>query len=307
MTRHLSHPAFFYEGREEYLGGLVPFIEEGLRAEEPVFVAVPGPNLELVRGSLGDGAERVSFLDMTGLGRNPGRIIPAIRRFVDEQAAGGAVRFIGEPIWPGRSPAETAEATRHEALLNLAFGRTPMTILCPYDTAGLPREVVDDARRTHPELVIGGRRRPSREYAGWSLLADDGPPAGAPEAEDGPVVGTTAADLARLRQFVAGHAEGLGVGADRVGDLMVAVTEVATNALRHAGSPSTVRVWHDEEAMVCELSDGGRIADPLAGRHPPAADAECGRGLWLVNQLCDLVEMRSGQWGTNIRLRVALN
>lgn len=305
--RHLSHPAFFYETREEYLEGLVDFIEGGLRAGEPVLVAVPGPNIDLVRGSLDATADRVSFLDMTELGRNPSRIIPAIRHFVDEQPAGAPVRFIGEPIWPGRSAAETEEATRHEALLNLAFGETPMTILCPYDTAGLPPHVVDDARRTHPELMIGGRREPSREYAWWSLLADESPPTRAPGTEHGPSVATTGEDLARLRRFVAGHAHRLGVGVDRAGDLVLAVTEVATNALRHAGSPATVRIWNDERALVCELSDPGRIADPLAGRYIPAPDADSGRGLWLVNQLCDLVEMRSGHWGTNIRLRVALN
>ena len=298
----LRHPAFFYASREDYVAGLVPFITGGLQAGEPVLAALPGPNLDVVRSSLEDAAEDVTFLDMSKLGRNPARIIPAIGRFVKDRAAGGSVRFIGEPIWPGRPRAELEEATRHEALLNLAFGTTPMTILCPYDTTRLPAKVIDDARRTHPELLVGGHRRTSPEYAGWPLHPDDAPLPRAPAGES-----MTSEDVACLRHFVTDHARRLGVAADRVGDLAIAVTEVATNAVRHAGSPATLRIWNDRDAVVCDISDRGRITDPLAGRHLPAPDAESGRGLWLVNQLCDLVELRSGHWGTNIRLRVALN
>jgi len=55
----------------------------------------------LLREVLGDGAERVRFEDMHRLGRNPARIIPAWREFLDESAPEGRpVRGIGEPIWP---------------------------------------------------------------------------------------------------------------------------------------------------------------------------------------------------------------
>jgi hypothetical protein len=89
---------------------------EGLAAAEPVLVAVPGRRLDLVRAAPGPAAEAVSFADMVGLGRNPARIIPAIRRFTDSRRP-RRTRFVGEPVWAGRSAAETAEATRHEALI----------------------------------------------------------------------------------------------------------------------------------------------------------------------------------------------
>jgi hypothetical protein len=42
----------------------------------------------------------------------------------------------------------------------------------------------------------------------------------------------------------------------------------------------------------------------MAGRRRPAADALEGRGLWLINQLCDLVEMRSDPSGMTVRMHV---
>ena len=75
-----AHYAFFYRSQDEYAREVCSFVREGLAAAEPVLVAVPGRRLDLVRAALGPAAEAVSFADMVGLGRNPARIIPAIRR-----------------------------------------------------------------------------------------------------------------------------------------------------------------------------------------------------------------------------------
>ena len=53
--------------------------------------------------------------------------------------------------------------------------------------------------------------------------------------------------------------------------------------------------------MVCEVADGGRITDPLAGRLPPPRDRRGGRGLLLVNLVSDLVRIHTGGGGTTIR------
>ena len=158
-----EHEALFYRTAEDYLAGTVAFVQGGIAVGEPVFVSVPGPRVELLRGRLNGSHDRVRFADMTEVGRNPARIIGAIRQFID-QHAGRRVRFIGEPIWAGRDEAEIREATRHEALLNVAFADTPMTILCPYDAAGLDDATLADAHRTHPILVAADERRASLVY-----------------------------------------------------------------------------------------------------------------------------------------------
>lgn len=120
--------------------------------------------------------------------------------------------------------------------------------------------------------------------------------------------------LVALRRFVRRHARATGLDRGRTHDVLLAVTEVATNSLRHGGGGGTLWVWTEPAAdgssgraageLVCELRDAGHIQDPLAGRYLPSDDFEHGRGLWLVHQLCDLVEMRSDRSGTTTRLHV---
>src|SRR5579875_1742159 len=157
------HYALFYDNPGDYASGIAAFLAEGMAAGEPALVAVPAARHGLIQAGLnGVGASAV-FLDMTGLGANPSRIIPAIREFTSAHS-GRRTRFVGEPIWSGRTPAETAEATRHEALLNTAFADEPVTICCPYDTSGLDTAVLADAARTHPAICHHGRHQPSPGY-----------------------------------------------------------------------------------------------------------------------------------------------
>ena len=67
-------------------------------------------------------------------------------------------------------------------------------------------------------------------------------------------------------------------------------------------------IWHEDGELVCEISDGGgSIADPLAGRRRPDPLRPHGRGLWMINQVCDLVELRAGPTGTTVRLHMSLS
>jgi hypothetical protein len=115
VTTHEAfvHPALFYRTEQEYTQQTVTFLREGLTNGEPTAVAVPGPNLELIKAGLGGDAEGILFLDMTEAGRNPGRIIPKVLRGFADAHPKGRVRIIGEPIWAGRSAVEyPARSTR---------------------------------------------------------------------------------------------------------------------------------------------------------------------------------------------------
>lgn len=113
-------------------------------------------------------------------------------------------------------------------------------------------------------------------------------------------------DLSQVRALVLRHALAAGLTQARADDLVLAVSEVAANTLRHTQSAGTVSIWHDETEVVCEVHDEGVITDPLAGRRRPAPDAMGGHGLWLVHQVCDLVELRSGAGGTTVRMHMAI-
>ncbi len=297
----LSHQAFFYRGQRDYLAQILAFAGAGRAGGEAVFIAVPGRNGSVLRDQLNG---RVRYADMTQLGRNPARIIPEVRDFI-EAHPGQRVRYVGEPVWPGRSAAEMCEAARHEALVNLAFAGMAVTILCPYDAAGLPAPVLSDAERTHPAILAGGRTVPAAHYAGPGRV----PPQCDRALPDPPATAETLsyqADLRPVRRLVAGQARRAGLPAERASDLVLAASEIAANTLRHTGAGGTVHIWHTGDEILCQIQDQGWISDPLAGRtrHPPEAREH---GLWTVNQICDLVELRTGPAGTTIRLHMGIH
>jgi anti-sigma regulatory factor (Ser/Thr protein kinase) len=297
-----DHCALFYGDADEFLAGTVKFIQTGLASREPVLVAVRNCQAELLRDALNGSSQHVSFMDMDELGRNPGRIIPAVREWLEGRDA-GRVRFVSEPVWAARSEREVVEAIRHEALVNLAFADAAMTILCSYDTSALDPQVLSDAQRTHPHVICDGHSTDSRHYTDplevWRAhdftLPEPPPSASAMAIGD---------DLTLVRSFVHDEASKRGLGETRCTDLILAANEAATNALLHGSGARTLGVWEEGGRVTCEIFDHGWLQDPLAGRRRPSPQCERGRGVWLMNQLCDLVELRPGMQGTTIRLHV---
>jgi anti-sigma regulatory factor (Ser/Thr protein kinase) len=113
-------------------------------------------------------------------------------------------------------------------------------------------------------------------------------------------------DLASIRIVVQRYAIKAGLSEARAIDLVLAVSEVAANTVRHAKSPGNLQIWYDAHEIVCQLHDEGTITDPLAGQRQPSLEARGGHGLWIVNEVCDQVELRSDETGTTIRLHMNL-
>ncbi|NUP50250.1 MAG: sensor histidine kinase [Catenulispora sp.] len=302
-----SHEAFLYADHEQFLAATTAFVRGGLDAGQAVLVAVTEPRAGLLATALGADAERVEFLDMATVGRNPARIIPAWQDWVDRQtAAGRGCRGVGEPVWAGRSAAEIVECQQHEQLLNTAFDGGPgWRLLCPYDTAALPATVIDRARDTHPALLTDDRWEPSPTYprAEFSFPAMLGAPL---EEPAGPVreVAYDLAVLGELRHRVADFAEPV-LGRRGAGNAVLVVDELAANSVIHGGGAGTLRMWCEGTTVVVEARDHGTIVDPLIGRRRPVATVPGRAGLWIVNQLCDLLQIRSDpERGTVIRARL---
>jgi anti-sigma regulatory factor (Ser/Thr protein kinase) len=298
-----EHEAMFYEGPAGFLTGALPFIREGLEAEEPMLVAVPADRIAALRDELGSDADAVRFADMAVMGRNPGRIIPAWREFVAEQPGGRPMRGIGEPIWAGRSPAELVECQLHESLLNLAFADAEgFRLMCPYDVGGLDESVIHAACCSHPVLVSNGESQSSADYPEpYQLLAGFEAPL-PPPATSAKVLGFQRDALDQVRDAVTDFAVLNGLGAARLADLVLAVNEAAANSVRHGGGNGILRVWRDDDMLVCEIRDRGLVSDPLVGRRRPDPDQSGGWGVWIAHQVCDLVQLRSGADGTVLRL-----
>lgn len=298
------HQALFYSGPSEFLDRVVAFVNEGIEADEPTLVAIPAPKEEAIRTQLGSKADRVQFVDMTKLGHNPAHIIPAWRRFVDAHAGRAGLRGIGEPIWAGRRRAEVVEAQGHESLLNLALADADLSLLCPYDVDVLEPPVIEEARRSHPTLVDTSGRRQSWTFRDASSLATAPFSGSLPEPYRSRELVFRVGSLAPVRRFVSEAGGEANLDTTQVDQLVLAVNEVVTNTLRYAGGIGLLRVWREQDVLICEVRDRGQLDQPMVGRERPAVDQESGRGLWMANQLCDLVQIRSLASGTIVRLHV---
>jgi anti-sigma regulatory factor (Ser/Thr protein kinase) len=303
MNRHgFQHQALIYAGADEYLAGIMPFVHEAFMAGEPLLIAVAEDRSELIAGELGLDAHRALFLDMQKVGHNPASIIPLWRDFVDDHG-GLPVRGIGEPAWAARSRAALEECHCHEGLLNLAFAQgADWSLLCPYDAESLADETLERVALTHSQVTRLGRTEESDRFeAELDCLADDLP---SPRARPD-VLGFGIAGLGEVRRRVATTAERAGLDPRGVADLVTAVSELAANSIMHGGGTGTLRLWSEEDHLLAEVEDRGLIDEPLVGRLRPSISQEGGRGLWLANQLCDLVQIRSSDaGGTRVRLHV---
>jgi len=301
------HEALLYGGEAELVERSTAFIRDSLEHGEPILVVLSAVKIEALRSALGDGDETVRFADLEVVGSNPALMIPAWGEFLARHGETKRVRGIGEPPWVGRSPAEVVEWQRHESLLNLAFAEgRPLWLLCPYDTEALAPEVIDEARRSHPLVSTGAGLEVSAAYRGLEAVRAPFVEALAEPPPGSPAITFAAGPLTELRALVAREAARAGLDGRRRDDYVLAVHEVASNSLRHGGGRGSLRLWRDADVLVCELRDAGWIDDPLAGRRRPAPSAPDGRGLWLANHLCDLVQIRSSPAGSAVRLHVRL-
>ncbi|MFH8379284.1 anti-sigma factor RsbA family regulatory protein [Streptomyces cyaneofuscatus] len=301
VFRHELYP---YRGEDQFLSGTLDYIHEALEADEAVVVAVPEDKISLLRGELADELA-VTFVDATTAGPNPGRHIAAWSAWMNERGEGGRpVRGIGETAWrQARSAAHLSELRYHEWLMNRAFARSSTwSMLCPYDAADDDQDALRSLSRCHPQIHRDGQYMPSEGYLTGEEYAFDALDAPCDPFQE---LSYTHGDLAAIRSKVSQCAADVGVTKDRLAKLAVAVTEIATNSIRHGGGHGTLRTWAQDETFLCELRDSGYIPHAMTGRIRPEANQVGGRGLWLAHQLCDLVEIRSTpDQGTTIRLHM---
>jgi anti-sigma regulatory factor (Ser/Thr protein kinase) len=302
------HEAWPYSGDAEFVECAAAFVDDGVRAGEAVVVVVSGTKIEQLRAAVGGDAPCVAYADMAEVGHNPARIIPAWRRFLGAHDTMRAVRGIGEPIHAGRSGDELVECHVHEALLNRAFADSvrDFWLVCPYDTSAVAPEVVDEARHTHPHVANGhGASEPGafdRERGVDEVLRLPL----SPVPSEAIVHAFEGDDLCDVRAVASGFATRAGLGSERVDDFVLGVHEVAANSVRHGPGRGVLSLWRRPDRLMAEVHDPGSIADPLVGRAEPDLDACSGRGLWIANQLFDLVQIRSNGTGAVVRMQYVI-
>lgn len=93
---------------------------------------------------------------------------------------------------------------------------------------------------------------------------------------------------------------------DRQHGFVLAINEVITNVVLHAGGHGRIVLSLAPGAVWCTVTDSGK-GIPEQFRRPPETPEvfeDGGRGIWLAYQLCDEVTMATGPIGTTIGLRL---
>jgi len=293
-----------YSDDDEFVASVSEFIDEGLSANEPTLAVLDVIKIDRLRAALGPSADRVRFADMGEVGSNPARILATWQEFVGGYDIDTRLRGVGEPVSPGRTPPELVECQLHESLLNIAFdGDANMHLVCPYDARRLDDQVLANARRSHPYVEQAGCDGANTEYYGAEatrIFSESLPRPSVTPAE----LRFSSGPLHHFRRFVEQHAADAGLSASRLDDAVLAANELASNSLVHGGGSGLARAWSDNDMFICEVHDSGYIEDPLAGRLRPSIDDTEGRGMWMANQLCDLLQVRSSKQGTVVRLHL---
>ena len=103
--------------------------------------------------------------------------------------------------------------------------------------------------------------------------------------------------LYALRAAVAAHGSQAGLSEARTRDLVLAVHELAANAVRHGAGQGRLRLWAAQDAVRCEVTDEGTPGE-ADGADAARWQAEPGHGLWLVGRIADSASVQSGASGT---------
>ncbi|WP_445282410.1 anti-sigma factor RsbA family regulatory protein [Streptomyces sp. DSM 118148] len=298
----VQHCALLYEDEQEFLAGSLPHLRKGIDAGDPTFAVTPRKDAEVLRDSLGRDASAVQFIDPSDFYSTPVRAMAgmiAVARSLGSRPAW----VVASADW-SKYP-DAMEWVRYDSIFNMGFANADFRGYCCYNTAVLSPEVISLVRQTHPNLHEGARLRKNPDYRNpRDFVADVDSRPLPPSPHSAASMEVRPDDLHAVRAFVTEQAKHCHVAGDALYNLLVAVTEVATNAVRHGRAPVSLRAWPDN-GLICEITDSGHWQpEEFLSWVPPESALKSGFGIWGVGMLCDTVQVRTGPQGTAVRLRV---
>ncbi|MEV6493750.1 MEDS domain-containing protein [Actinoplanes sp. NPDC051633] len=296
MSEDFTHSAFLYDSLEAYVGFLVPFICEGLERDEAVAMVAPAAHIKPVREQLGTDAAAVRFRAGEEWEVRPIRTIGVWAQVLRTTSAAGrpSTRIIHEI----NAEDQTPSWVRAESAINAALAGQNAHLLCPQRKGTR----VDAARRTH-KIFFDRGWHVSDDYEDPAVLLGEVPEPVFPAPGD-PIVAAPLGDsVADLRAHLRNRATAeRWLPPDRIEVLVLALSELGSNSIRHGGADRELRVWLSPEAVVCEvIDDGPQPPGPLAGYLPPVPGVVGGMGLWLVGQICDALSVHTEKGVTHAR------
>lgn len=303
------HAALCYSDTEQLSAAAASYLAKAARADSRI-LAVATPSVSNVVEDTLPGSVDVEFADADDWFTAPGR---AMRRFdeylSDHEATGRPLAILAEPVWPEHDAVRCRAWHRCEALWALSAPYEAVSMLCLHDVRRLAPSIVSTARRSHPSVAADDVWEPSSDYTDPRKLCEE------LAAEELPTPGGTpstiefgSAELPAVRGFVARNAVLARLVPARVDDVVTAVNEIALNAVVHGGGHGCLRCWRDPWQLVFEVDDHGcgqpdQVAAYIRPRREQLLDS--GLGLWIANQLSDVLEVRGGP-GWRVRIYILL-
>jgi anti-sigma regulatory factor (Ser/Thr protein kinase) len=303
----LQHAAGFYASEADLVRQAEPIVAAALERGEPVAIALrPGTEHALLE-ALGEPAGLTVLAPPDVMDGGSGQTTAARRARELRALLGGAASATVLTEHTSRLDGlDGSFWTELDAAANIALADLPVQLTCFFPEMPLHLEVLAGARRNHAHLLVRGELRHNPDHrAPRDVLAEH--PAPAPLLLGPPDLRLTfnAWRLHEVRSAVDAALAGAGYGPVRREDVVLAVNEVATNAVEHGSREAELCLWIDASGLVCELHDQGALGDPLPGLRAPHPSEPRGRGVWIARQLCDLLHVWSDPEGTHVRVRAA--
>ncbi|HXV93403.1 MAG TPA: ATP-binding protein [Pseudonocardia sp.] len=303
----LRHVGAFHTGTADLVRQALPLVTAALARGEPVASALRPETERALLEAAGRPPGLITLDPPGGPDGLSGQTTASRRaRELRELAAGaGAVTVVSEHD----SRFDGADGrfwTELDAATTVALAELPVDMTCFFPEVPLHLEVLAGAVRNHPLLLAGDGARPNPYFLGPREVLL-GRPAPAPLLLGPPDVRVRfdAWQLHEVRASVEHAVAVSGFDPSRAEDVVLAVNEVATNAVEHGAQEADLYIWNRPEGLVCEVHDRGALEDPLPGLCPPHPGEARGRGIWIARQLCDVLHVWTDADGTHVRMRAA--
>lgn len=301
------HAVGFFADHADAAAQAAPLVHAALSRGEPVGIALRPATERALLDAIGGPAGVISFADSEGLPVVSAQTLAARRaRELRALAADAGTATVLSEHTDRFDGQDGSFWTELDAALNVACADLPVNLTCFYPRLPLHQGIRTGAERNHPLLLVGGELRHNPQNRAPHEVLAELPPAhpallGPPHLR----LPFRAWGLHEVRATLERALLDAGYPPTRAEDVVLAVNEVATNAVEHGTLEAELLVWLDGDGLVCEVHDGGRLTDPLPGLRAPRPGERRGRGIWIARQLCDILHVWGDARGTHVRVRAS--
>lgn len=301
----LQHAAAFTGSSAELLTRLVTLADAAITVREPVALALEPATEQALVERLGSTNGLVRLYQPATADTACGQTVAARRALELREltaTTGGPVTVLAEHT-SRLDGVDGGFWTELDAAMNVALADLPVRLTCFYPELPLHLEILDGAHRNHPLLLVDGQPRPNPGHlAPRAVLTARPAPApvllGPPDLR----LEFSAWKLHEVRKYVERAMKAAAYEIERAEDIVLAINEVATNAVEHGTPEARLSLWAGPDGLVVEIDDGGTLRDPLPGLQAPHPAEPRGRGIWIARQVCDTLHVWADERGTHVRM-----